>query len=239
MSTFHFKEFSIRQSHAAMKVGTDALLLGSLAEFNHPSSLLDLGTGTGVLSLMLAQRYPGLQVTAIERDPLACTDAQFNFSQQAFPSNNFELIEADIRDWQATTTFDAIISNPPYFGNSYKSENTARNTARHTDDTLSFSDLATSVCRHLSDTGIFWCILPYHEKNNFIELCMHSGLFARKIITINGKPGNPVRVVFAFSRESGDCPEAFITVRNNDGAYTQEYIELTRAYHAKDLSHTK
>ena len=222
-----------------MKVGTDALLLGSLAEFNDPSSLLDLGTGTGVLSLMIAQRYPGLQVTALECDPLASTDARFNFEQEAFPTCSFNLLETDLRVWQSEQTFDAIISNPPYFGNSFKSQNTSRNTARHTDDTLSFSDLVNCVSQCLSEVGLFWVILPHEEQAAFEELCRKTGLFLQKNTTINGKPDHPVRVVLAFSRQQSVCSETMITVRDSTGNYTKEYIQLTREYHAKDLSVAK
>lgn len=219
-----------------MKVGTDALLLGSLAQFHHPHSLLDLGTGTGVLALMIAQRYPDLQITALETDPFACEDARHNFAQGAFPECHFELVEADIRHWQSEKKYDAIVSNPPYFGNSFKSSDTSRNTARHSDDTLSFPELIRCVYLHLAENGLFWVILPATEASTLTELCNESGLTKRNTVHLFGKPDHLVRVVMAFSKESGDHVHTQLTVRDHTGKYTPEYIELTRAYHAKDLS---
>lgn len=222
-----------------MKVGTDALLLGSIATFDQPASLLDLGTGTGVLSLMIAQRYRGIRVTALECDKAAFEDAQFNFSEQPFTDCSFELIEADIRTWKSDQTYDAIISNPPYFENSFKSADTSRNRARHTDDTLGFDDLIQSVNSYLSPEGTFWVILPHNEQTTFPQHCENVGLFVRNSILIHGKPNHPVRIILAIKRQQGTCEEKTLTVRDADGNYTAEYIALTREYHAKDLSARK
>lgn len=219
-----------------MKVGTDALLLGSIATFDHPSSLLDLGTGTGVLSLMIAQRHPDIQVTALECDPAACEDARFNFSQHTFSGCSFELVETDIRSWNSSDLFDAIVSNPPYFGNSFKSTDSSRNRARHTDDTLSFEELIQSAGKHLTTNGTFWVILPHNEASNFQQQCENAGLFVRNRVNVMGKPGHPVRVILALKHKSGPCSHSELTVRDEKGHYTSEYIRLTRDYHAKDLS---
>jgi tRNA1Val (adenine37-N6)-methyltransferase len=234
MSSFRFREFSVRQTNAAMKVGTDAMLLGSLCRFISPLRILDIGTGTGVLSLMVAQRFQPDTITAIEIEPSAATDAAFNFSQANF-TTCFELIEQDIRNWDTDTLYDGIISNPPFFEQSSKSGSHQRNLARHTDD-LPFDDLVRIGARLLSPQGVFWIIVPTASLGTLTSSGEANGLYLQEIIHLHGKPETPVRVIVCFGKERCVPTASVFTIRNADGSYTDAYIALTKAFHAVDLS---
>ncbi|WP_300582122.1 methyltransferase, partial [uncultured Pseudoalteromonas sp.] len=137
MSGFVFKQFTVTQTRAAMKVSTDGILLGAWADVSGAKHILDIGTGTGLLALMAKQRMPDAKVSAIEIDSDACNDARDNFAASPWPDIN--LFEGAVQSFSAAEPFDAIITNPPYFNASLKGDNHARNTARHTDG-LSFSE---------------------------------------------------------------------------------------------------
>ncbi|MES2554555.1 MAG: methyltransferase [Bacteroidota bacterium] len=218
-----------------MKVGTDAMILGSICSFPKPlKNLLDIGTGTGVLSLMLAQRFEPITITAIEIDQSASEDALYNFSQSPF-SSKFNLINEDIRSLKITESFEAIVSNPPFFENSSKSESEQRNLARHTDN-LSYTELLQKAASLLASNGLFWIIAPYESFNLLCSLGKENGLFVYQSVVINGKPNKPVRVVIAFSKDTSQSTATELTIRNDFGKYTESYIDLTRQFHAVDLS---
>jgi tRNA1Val (adenine37-N6)-methyltransferase len=234
MSVFRFREFSIQQTNAAMKVGTDAMLLGALCRFESPASILDIGTGTGVLSLMVAQRFRPEKVTAIEIEPSAVMDAAVNFSRAGF-STSFELIEQDIRQWKTDASFDGIISNPPFFEQSSKSNSHERNLARHTDE-LPFSDLMRISAKLLAPKGLLWIIVPTAALGTLTDAGETSGLYLQETVHLHGKPDTPVRTIVCFAKEPGEVTESVFIIRNVDGSYTEAYIALTRAFHAVDLS---
>jgi tRNA1Val (adenine37-N6)-methyltransferase len=234
MSTFHFKHFTVRQIRSAMKVGTDAMLLGALCRFGNLNHLLDIGTGTGVLSLMAAQRFQPEKITAVEIDPPAAEDALYNFGQARFPTK-FTLVRNNLLDWEPEHLFDGIITNPPYFEQSYKSHSEQRNLARHTDE-LPFPELMQWCSRFLSPEGLLWMIVPSAAEPVLIAAATRYDLFPNEIITVNGKPDTPVRVVLCFAKTAGDIVRSTATVRNADGTYTDEYIRLTRDFHSVDLS---
>ncbi len=234
MSSFQFKHFSIRQTNAAMKIGTDALLLGSLCEFNKSSKLLDIGTGTGVLSMMLAQRFNPSSITALEIDAGAVTDAQFNFDQSPF-STKFKLLHQNLLTWETSDCFDGIITNPPFFENSSKSESEQRNTARHTDD-LPFEALLSVCSSLLNDSGCLWMIVPTTSLETILINAEASQLYPNKIIHIHGKLERPVRTILAFSKKKMTLSESVFTVRDEAGNYTTEYIERTHDFHSVDLA---
>lgn len=235
MSSFRFKEFDIRQSNSAMKVGTDAMILGSICTFpNPPKTLLDIGAGTGVLSLMLAQRFESTTITAVEIDHSASDDAFYNFNQSPF-SDRLNLVTKDIRLLTKLESFDAIISNPPFFENSSKSESHRRNLARHTDN-LTYQDLLQLVASHLTSDGFFWVIVPYESFNSLCDLAKANALYTAHSVVIYGKPNKAIRVVVSFSKTESESTIDELTIRDGFGNYTESYIELTRQFHAVDLS---
>ncbi|MDH4473309.1 MAG: methyltransferase [Fluviicola sp.] len=235
MSSFRFKEFDIRQSNSAMKVGTDAMILGSICTFpKSPKNILDIGTGTGVLSLMLAQRFEPTTITAVEIDQSASDDALFNFSKSPF-SSKLNLVNKDIRLLKPGELFDAIISNPPFFENSSKSESDQRNLARHTDN-LAYQELLQIVASNLTSDGLFWVIVPYESFHSLCDFGKENAMYVSHSIIIYGKPNKPIRVVIAFSKTAAQSTTSELTIRDDFGKYTEAYIELTRQFHAVDLS---
>ena len=234
MGTFHFKQFSVQQSRAAMKVGTDAMVLGALCHFPQPpATILDIGTGTGVLALMLAQRFQPAQVVAIELDPEACNDAQLNFNAAPFHTT-FKLHHGSITNYSAPTRFDAIISNPPFFDNSSKGQHAERNQARHT-DTLTTEELLDAVARNLSEQGLFWVILPADKRMSMEQLAASKDLFLKECITISGKPNKIVRIILCFGFHLATPQERQFTIRTEMGDYTEEYKKATLPFHGVTL----
>lgn len=216
-----------------MKVGTDAMLLGSLVYFDLPANLLDIGTGTGVLSLMMAQRYPEAAITAIEIDDLAISDARYNFSVAPFQMP-IELLHTDFLTFDTTVQFDGILTNPPFFENSFKSHSEERNKARHT-DSLPFELLIQKCSRLLSERGIVWIIVPSDNATQLTEYAVAGNLFPREHIQIFGKPGKEVRSILAFGKSTGEFRKKQFTVRDENGNYTEEYITCTIDFHGTDL----
>lgn len=165
---FQFKQFTVHQELCGMKVCTDACIFGAAIEVEKHTNILDIGTGTGLLTLMMAQRNPSAQFTAIELDQSAALQAQHNFKASPYASK-ISLINSSIQDFQAESRFDLIVSNPPFFKNSLQTSNTKRNNALH-HSTLTFSELAKSVVNLLSPDGFFWVLLPPREMADFIRV---------------------------------------------------------------------
>ncbi|MBR2909642.1 MAG: methyltransferase, partial [Clostridia bacterium] len=165
---FSFKRFTIHQDRCAMKVGTDGVLLGVLAPTIDSGRILDIGTGTGLVGIMLSQRCPQAMVTGVELDANAAKQAEENATSTGW---KIKIINKSIQDFssQCEEKFDLIVSNPPYFINSLKAPEKNRNTARHTDE-LSFEELIESAEKLLSEEGKFSVIIPYSEEENFIGI---------------------------------------------------------------------
>ena len=175
---FEYKKFSIQQDHAAMKVGTDADLLGTLSAGGN--NILDIGTGTGVLSLMLAQRYPDAHITAIEIDENAILDAEVNFKNSSF-GNRITLFHQSFQDYYATkksaeelACFDSVVCNPPYFDKSLECDNISKTRARHT-SSLPFAILIHGAYELLQDGGVFSVCIPGEVLNDFLSECLIQG----------------------------------------------------------------
>lgn len=234
MSVFHFKYFSIQQTNAALKVGTDAMLLGALVQAEGKKKALDIGTGTGVLSLMQAQKNNELNITAVEIDSAACQDAQYNFSQSPFP-NPIELIKGDFLKIDFTDKFDLIFSNPPYYQNAFRSENDLTNLAKHVAE-LSPDLLCEKVATLLETKGQFWLIWPFDNREKIKKSAADNGLFIEQEIQLEGKPEQPVRSIFCFSKNKIEKPQKTnFTIRNTTNQYSSEYIQLTRQFHDRKL----
>ncbi|MGV3630925.1 MAG: tRNA1(Val) (adenine(37)-N6)-methyltransferase [Bacteroidota bacterium] len=222
------------QQQSAMKVGTDAMLFGVLAEFAGAGKALDVGTGTGVLSLMLAQRFPQLVIDAIEIDEEACEEAQQNIANSPF-SERINAVRGDFTQHGFEGSYDLIFSNPPYFEKAFLSAKAKKNIARHT-DSLDFRILFEKASRLLHPAGEFQLILPYEIRPQITRTALQNGLYLRKVITINGKENQAVRCIFFFSKTPAQQVEEHeITIRKEDGDYTDEYKELTREFHFNSL----
>jgi len=231
---FQFKQFSVAQNNAAMKVGTDSVLLGAWAIVNPKERILDIGTGTGILSLMLAQKVNGdCQIDAIEIDKQAIKDAQLNF-KNSFWSNSLKLIQKDFNLFESDGLYDVIISNPPFF-EGLASSNRSRSIARNASHKLSYKNLITGVSKLLMEEGRFYLIIPqeYFEKVIFIGKA--NGLHLFKQLNIMPKLEKPInRVLIGLIKTTNPVKTENLErliVRSEDNLYTKEHRLLTGAYY--------
>lgn len=225
---FNFKRFSIDDSHCAMKVGTDGVVLGALAS-GSGQRMLDIGSGSGLIALMLAQRFPHAQVDAVELDPQAAAQANENFAASPF-AQRLRCHHANINDFQATP-YDLIASNPPFYDTVLEAPDAKRNQARHTTE-LTFEQLSAAVARLLAPNGIFWCIIPSECSAHLCKALSQNALFPQQRIAIrpnNRKP--PRRFVIAFARSQTDIVESEITLMDSNGARSPQYSTLTTEFY--------
>lgn len=228
-SWFQFQQFRINQDRCAMKISTDAVMLGALAEAEDPKRILDIGTGTGVIALMLVQRFPDADVEAVELDEQAANQAEENFAESKFTAR-LSIHQVRIQDFVTSQKFDLIVSNPPYFTAHLKAKTKERNQALHT-DTLSFDDLAEQSIRLLADSGRFWLILPPYESGVFQDLARGKGLFPNRIFRLKDKQDKQVqREIIAFSFKEMDPKSFDILIKNPDGSPHESYAKLVSGF---------
>lgn len=230
-SWFQFQQFRVQQDRCAMKISTDAVLLGSLAQCPSPKQILDIGTGTGVIALMLAQRFPKAQITALEIDPEAATQAAENFKESPF-AERLHLIPTALQDFSADPSFDLIVSNPPYFPDHLKSSDPKRNLALHTDG-LPFETLLSQACQLLTPSGQFWGILPPRQMWDFCKLAEEVLLFSNFKIQVQDSASKPVhREIVSFSKTKNlpPIPTRVCCLKNEDGTYTDDYQQLISGF---------
>lgn len=232
MSIFHFKQFVVSQAKSAMKIGTDSVLLGCMCKSNKAATALDIGTGTGLLALMLAQKCHA-RIDAIEIDEQAANEALGNFSASKWRSK-LKLHHTSLQGFNALGQYDIIISNPPYFRHKqqYKVEDLQRSRARHDQD-LPFEELAQQVQKLLSIDGNFWCILPSLESTEFITICQSVGLQLSTMVRIIPKRGKTHnRVIMCFRKAPvWKVAQSDLTIYEENGLPTDEYKEITYAYY--------
>lgn len=229
---FTFKQFTIRHDRCAMKVGTDGVLLGAWTDVNHSQRMLDIGTGTGLIALMLAQRCPQASITAIDIDTDAVGQAQENVLLSPW-SDRVDVKLQDICKYLTDKHFDTIVSNPPYFIDSLKCPNDQRNTARHT-DTLDAERLLESVARLLTDDGRFSIILPAEQTDLLIQTAYAQGLYPSRKTTVITRPGlSPKRILMEFqkTKEAFQPDELIIELERH--VYSEGYIALTKDFYLK------
>jgi len=231
-SVFNFKQFSIYQHKAAMKVCTDACIFGSSIAVEGANSVLDIGAGTGLLSLMIAQRSDAA-ITAIEIEALACEQAQENIAASPW-SSKICAIHTDIQSFAASTTarFDLIVSNPPFFQNNLRSELHARNAAKH-NESLSFEALAIAINTLLSADGKCWILLPDYEEFLFADLLKQQKIYKYSQLLVRQRAHEKTfRIISQFGRE---IPETVVEnelyIYNNEQIYTDEFIFLLKDYY--------
>jgi len=233
--TFTFKQFSVNQDRCAMKIGTDGVLLGAWTPLiNNPYNVLDIGAGTGILSLMLAQRSNAEQIDAIEIDEDAYEQCVENFEASPWGDKLF-CFHAGLDEFidEPEDEYDLIISNPPFYTDDYKSDNTSRDLARF-EDALPFEELIEAAALLLSDNGIFSVIIPFKEEERFVSICKELDLFPLKITRVKGTPTTEIkRSLLAFCRmeQTPLIDELVIEISRHN--YTPEYIELTKEFYLK------
>ncbi|WP_367773126.1 methyltransferase [Flavobacterium sp. WC2421] len=236
MSTFQFKQFSLEQDRCAMKIGTDGVLLGAWTSIeNNPFSILDIGTGTGVIALMLAQRSQAEQIDALEIDEEAYEQSVDNFENSPWSDRLF-CFHAGLDEFieEPEDEYDLIVSNPPFYSEDYKTETDQRDKARF-QDAMPFEDLIEAADLLLSENGILSIIIPFKEEAHFLALAKESELYPMKITRVKGTPTTEVkRSLMAFTRnEISDFPIDELIIETARHIYTPEYIELTKEFYLK------
>lgn len=219
-----------------MKVGTDGVLLGAWAPVEHqPYAVLDIGAGTGVIALMIAQRSHAEQIDAMEIDDDAYEQCVENFEASPWADRLF-CYHAGLDEFmdEPEDEYDLIVSNPPFYSEDYKSGDDKRDTARFT-DSLPFEDLAEAASILLSDTGIFAVIIPFKEEDNFIALSKENELYPVKITRVKGTLTTEIkRSLIAFSRdENAVATIDELVIETARHQYTPEYINLTKDFYLK------
>ena len=235
--SFTFKKFHITDNHTAMKVGTDGVLLGAWAKGG--LKILDIGTGTGLIALMMAQRFPTAQIDAIEIDKGALKDARFNVSQSPF-NNRINIINSPLQDYkpcdetQEEGIYDAIVCNPPYFINSLKNPLQQRTTARHT-DSLSHQELIFHSKRLLKPNGTLSIIVPSENKDILEAEAIFNGLSILKLTNIKTKSSKPAkRCLIEFGKDiTTECKIEEQVLNDDTGARTMWYQNITQAFYIK------
>jgi len=229
---FRFKQFTVEDERSTMRIGTDAILLGAWADPGPATSILDIGTGCGVISLILAQKSETF-IDAIDIDEESVKQAESNFSISPWSERlSAKLISLQELGKSSEKKYECIITNPPFFTGSLKSPDIRKNLARHT-SSLSREDLVSGILHLLTKDGSFFLILPAAESSRFTTLAESAGLFIQKEMQVKPKKGNPVnRVLSRFGFDPCSSPSSEeLVIRNEDSTFTKEYIDFTDDYY--------
>lgn len=232
---FTFKRFKVNQDRCAMKIGTDAVLLGAWASLeNHPFSILDIGAGTGILSLMLAQRSNSQLIDAIEIDDNAYEQCVDNFEQSPWSDRLF-CYHASLEEFaeEIEDSYDLIVCNPPFYSEDYKTTNHQRDLARF-QDAMPFNHLMESVSKLLSKDGIFVVIIPFKEEETVIKLASGMNLYPNRLLRVKGTHNSEIKrslLEFSFHESKINKQELVIEIERHQ--YTEDYINLTKDFYLK------
>lgn len=230
---FSFKKFTVKQEKAAFKVGTDGVILGATADVSGAERILDIGTGTGLIALMAAQRC-NAQIVAIEPDKESFEQALENVRNSPF-STRISVLNCTLQEYLPDENqFDLIVLNPPFFSDSLKNPDPRLSAARHNDN-LTSEDILLGAKRLLGEKGRLQLIMPYVEGNIFIAEAAGHGFYCNSILKIRPLPTSEIRrVVLTFSREKLKPAESFLTIeRGPRHEFTDEYINLTKDFYLK------
>jgi tRNA1Val (adenine37-N6)-methyltransferase len=231
-SVFNFRQFSIHHDQCAMKVGTDAVLLGAYARVQQAKSALDIGTGSGVIAIMIAQRCDAI-IDAVESHEPSALQATLNAASCPW-STRVRIIQSRFQDFwhKSNNKYDLIICNPPFFPDHLRSPDHARNLTRHNVD-LSFNELINGAYQLLQPEGDWWLILPHSESDKFLNIAAIQGFSLKHELLIHPKAGKkPHRRIIGLGLEKKKpVSRASLTIRNTDESFTNEYIATTRDFY--------
>ncbi len=233
---FQFKQFAVEQDRTAMKIGTDGVLLGAWTPLDHnPTNILDIGTGTGIIALMLAQRCKTAQIDALEIDDEAYEQATENFENSPWNDRLF-CFHAGLEEFieEPEELYDLIVSNPPFYSENYKSENEQRDLARF-QEAMPFETLIEAADLFLSDQGLFSVIIPFKEESNFLNITKEYELFPLKITHVKGTPSSEIKrslLVFGRNKNTNYLFDELV-IETKRHIYTSEYINLTKDFYLK------
>lgn len=217
---FRFKHFAVSQELCAMKVGTDGVLLGAWARGGR--RVLDVGTGTGVVALMIAQRYADASVVGVDIDEGACRQAAANAVASPFAAR-VSIVHERVQEHKGS--YDAVVSNPPFFADSLKAPDAQRSVARHT-DTLSYAELMTSAWRLLDDDGELSVIVPFDYRRRMEDEAIFAGFFPSRVCAVSTRQGKPARrYLLAFRKHPCECEVTAMSVGD------EAYLRLTQDFY--------
>jgi len=229
---FQFKQFSVDQSNCAMKINTDGVLLGALADGDKINNILDIGTGTGVIALMLAQRFGKANIDAVEIDELAAYTAASNFKNSVF-NERLTAHHISFEDFFNTSLYikyDLMVSNPPFYINSLHSPAEKKQLAKHADKSL-FQHMLTGAAQHLSPHGTFWLVLPLQTAELVKSIAAGVGLYIAKIIHLRSFADKaPHREIVQLSFERNKKREEQLVIYESEGGYTHQYKKALKPF---------
>lgn len=232
---FKFKKFTVYHDKCAMKVGTDGVLLGVWATVDGAKNVVDIGTGSGLIALMMAQRNPEAKILGIDVDESAVAQAADNFATSPF-SERLLIRHSSFEEWTMETDekVDSIISNPPFFSDSLQSPNTARTLARH-NNTLPLESLFFNSKRKLTDNGLLSLILPYDQKNTALKIADNCGFSLSRITTVFPTPNSIAkRVLLEFAVTDVPHPsENQLIIEESRHVYSENFISLVKDFYLK------
>ena len=239
---FKFKQFSINQDRCAMKIGTDGVLLGAWASLEQqPNSILDIGSGTGLIALMLAQRSASETIDALEIDDDAFEQCVANFEASQWADRLFcyhapldEFVSELLADEAGLNeAYDLIVSNPPFYSEAVSSGDASRDVARQ-NESLPFEELLDGVSQLLNKQGVFATIIPFKEEEEFIRLAAQKKLFPKRITRVKGNPSSETkRSLMEFQFVKSEVTTDALTIEVARHEYTPEYIQLTKNFYLK------
>ena len=232
--SFTFKQFVVRQDRCAMKVGTDGTLLGAWAEMErNDGKVLDIGTGTGLIALMMAQRYPEAKVTAIDIDEMAVSQAVENVQGLSF-ADRIEVFQADVNTFEPTEMFDSIVCNPPFFNNALICPDNQRTQARHT-LSLSYQQLMAAAWRLLRDEGLFSVIIPNDFFQQLESEAHLAGFFLTRVFSVRTIEGKPIKRYLIELRKHPyiELIKKDVFLEYTPNVRSEWYRELTKDFYIK------
>lgn len=228
-SVFKFKQFEVEQEGCAMRINTDGVMLAAMASQVQPMRILDIGTGTGVIALMMAQRFPEAIIDAVEIDETAALRAGQNFKASPFFGRLHAFCSA-IETYETTEKYDLIITNPPFFINDLRNPEIRKSLARHASEDF-FESLVLKAAAMLSEEGRFWLILPVKQADFVLDVATKKKLFLQQEISICSDKNKPViRKIICLGRIAAPTDRTKFYIYETEGVYTEVYRHLLRDF---------
>lgn len=232
--SFTFRQFVVRQEHCAMKVGTDGTLLGAWAELERQDGrVLDIGTGTGLIALMMAQRFPNARVTAIDIDEMAVSQAAGNVKHSPF-SDRIDVAQVDVNVFEPTEKYDSIVCNPPFFNRALICPDNKRTLARHT-LSMSYRQLMTAAYRMLDEEGLFSVIIPNDFFQHLESEALLAGFFLTRVFGVRTIEGKPIKRYLIELRKNPikEYVKKDVLIENAPNVRSEWYHKLIKDFYIK------